>query len=167
MLGYPSGTAGLCLPLHSRDLSPTRGKVPAAWEGSGRSTAKQTAPGRCHLPELPGPGVLPVLLGAGSRRRKRRRRESRAVGGKRGRRKEMGREGLDAVRRRIREVRGPSARQPPTMELHGGQGSEPEGASSRGDRRDLPAPSPRCLCCGLGQAAPGGRCRGLETILRP
>lgn len=68
---------------------------------SGRSTAKQTAPGRCHLPELPGPGVFPVLPGAERRRKKRRRRETRVVRGKRGRRK-MARKGLDGVRRRIR-----------------------------------------------------------------
>lgn len=156
--------AGLCLPRTGGICRPPVGRCQPL--GSGRSTAKQTAPGRCHLPELPGPEVLSVLPRAGGGEKKGRRGESRVGRGKQGRRK-MGRKGLDGCGGELGEVRGPSARQPPSTELHGGEGSEPGSASSTGDQRDLPAPCPRCPCCGLGQAAPGGRCRGLEAILRP
>lgn len=109
--------------------------------GSGRSTAKQIAPGRCHLPELPSPGKLPsrVLPGAGRRRRRRRERRRREPGCER--KAGPARDGSERVRRRISGDEGSErpALRPPTTELHGGEGGDPGSASSRGDRKDLPA----------------------------
>lgn len=156
---------GLCLPLHSRDLSPTRGKVPAA--GKWQEYSKANSPGALPPARAAGPRSLTGAAQSREEEGKKERGERAGLleesqaGERRVGKDWMGCEG------ELEEVRGPSARQPPTTELHGGEGCEPGSASSRGDRRDLPALCPRCLCCGLGQAAPGGRCRGLEAILRP
>lgn len=131
----------------------------SCWEMAGVQQSKQPR-GAATCKSCP--VVSPVLPGA--ERRRGRRREPRGKGGRR----KMDRKGLDGVRRRISGDEG--------SDHHGLQPRSltEEKAASLGVRAAgeigetyLPSLSPRSLCCGLGQAAPGGRCRGLETILRP
>lgn len=63
--GYPGGTAGFCLPLHSRDLSPTRGKVPAA--GKWQEYSKANSPGALPPARAAEPRCCPIFPGAARR----------------------------------------------------------------------------------------------------
>lgn len=91
--------AGLCLPPHWRDLSPTRGKVPAA--GKWQEYSKANSPGA--LPPARAAGPRSLIGAAQSGRRREKRKEGREPGWERkARPAKDGSERTGWVRRRIR-----------------------------------------------------------------